>query len=79
MTLQLKLNREFKDTDFMDVEERINFKELRAAGIITIFNIAFCTSEGCPREIPTTKKFCSLECKMLSEEEEEDEDDEEKW
>ena len=78
--LRFDLDKKFKDTDYMDASERMYFKGLRERNVVSIFNVAICKKEDCREETPTTKNFCSLECKTVSEGgEKEDGDVEEKW
>lgn len=77
--LNFKLEGRFKDIDFLSGPEQMYFRYLRSIGKVSFFKIAICECEGCNKEIPLTKKYCSFRCKQEMEGKKEEIYYEEEW
>lgn len=51
----------FRPTDWCSNSELMAFAKLRSSGKASPFRISMCP---CDKEIPNSKKYCSLKCKQ---------------
>lgn len=51
------------DLDYLTISEQGHFKRLRKSGAYGFYRLKKCEAEECEKDIPKSKKYCSIECK----------------